>query len=352
MNPESEMPGWPCMKHAQTPLRPGMTAIAAVLAMTSTPLLAQAIDGARATEAAPAVVAPPSPVSAIPETPSAVAAQPSTASVGAPAAGAAQLNIPKITVNLEEPAPTETAPAAPVETPVVRTRSETVRTAEPAPVITPRAATPAANPAAPAPVTAQEAQLPPLVIETPNAPAQTRGTDALVADDTAQIVAGVAGLGALALASGAYALSRRKRRPSEEAYTADTIVAPRAEPVPVPQPAREPTLLEMARAAPPAPASAPLAPMPNGFDTSRYGRHVQAAYRGPTPENPSLSLKRRLKRATFFDQRERMAANAGVAPAATPTPVDVPATQTASRWSEQSMGNRQTKVNFRPVFQS
>lgn len=26
---------------------------------------------------------------------------------------------------------------------------------------------------------------------------------------------------------------------------------------------------------------------------------------GPTPENPSLSLKKRLKRAAFFDQRER-----------------------------------------------
>jgi len=26
---------------------------------------------------------------------------------------------------------------------------------------------------------------------------------------------------------------------------------------------------------------------------------------GPTPDNPSLSLKKRLKRAAFFDQRER-----------------------------------------------
>ena len=33
--------------------------------------------------------------------------------------------------------------------------------------------------------------------------------------------------------------------------------------------------------------------------------HVDRATCGPTPDNPSLSLKKRLKRALFFDQRER-----------------------------------------------
>jgi hypothetical protein len=33
--------------------------------------------------------------------------------------------------------------------------------------------------------------------------------------------------------------------------------------------------------------------------------HVERAMRGPTPDNPSLSLKKRLKRAAFFDQRDR-----------------------------------------------
>jgi hypothetical protein len=32
---------------------------------------------------------------------------------------------------------------------------------------------------------------------------------------------------------------------------------------------------------------------------------VQAAYRGPTPENPSLSLRKRLKIAGELDRRER-----------------------------------------------
>ena len=33
--------------------------------------------------------------------------------------------------------------------------------------------------------------------------------------------------------------------------------------------------------------------------------HVDRATLGPTPDNPSLSLKTRLKRARFFDQRDR-----------------------------------------------
>ncbi len=36
--------------------------------------------------------------------------------------------------------------------------------------------------------------------------------------------------------------------------------------------------------------------------------HVDRAMLGPTPDNPSLSLKTRLKRAAFFDQRDRQVA--------------------------------------------
>lgn len=42
--------------------------------------------------------------------------------------------------------------------------------------------------------------------------------------------------------------------------------------------------------------------------------HVDRARRGPTPDNPSLSLKKRLKRAAFFDQRERLAAEGKAEP--------------------------------------
>jgi len=45
--------------------------------------------------------------------------------------------------------------------------------------------------------------------------------------------------------------------------------------------------------------------------------HVDRAMLGPTPENPSLSLKKRLKRAAFFDQREREVAAGDAEPVET-----------------------------------
>ena len=50
--------------------------------------------------------------------------------------------------------------------------------------------------------------------------------------------------------------------------------------------------------------------------TTMNESHVDRAMRGPTPNNPSLSLKKRLKRAAFFDKREREVA------AGTAVPVD------------------------------
>jgi hypothetical protein len=40
-------------------------------------------------------------------------------------------------------------------------------------------------------------------------------------------------------------------------------------------------------------------------ETGSDESHMDRAMRGPTPDNPSLSLRSRLKRAAFFDQRER-----------------------------------------------
>lgn len=45
--------------------------------------------------------------------------------------------------------------------------------------------------------------------------------------------------------------------------------------------------------------------LPDGFNLSQFGPHVQAAYRGPSPDNPSLSLKKRLSKARALDQRAR-----------------------------------------------
>jgi hypothetical protein len=42
--------------------------------------------------------------------------------------------------------------------------------------------------------------------------------------------------------------------------------------------------------------------------------HMDRALLGPTPDNPSLSLKTRLKRAAFFDKREREVAEGTAEP--------------------------------------
>ena len=63
-------------------------------------------------------------------------------------------------------------------------------------------------------------------------------------------------------------------------------------------------------------ADGPVTSLPNGFDLSRFGKHVQAAYRGPTPDNPSLSLKYRLRKAAALDQFERRDAETRAEPVA------------------------------------
>jgi hypothetical protein len=51
------------------------------------------------------------------------------------------------------------------------------------------------------------------------------------------------------------------------------------------------------------------------LDDRRPGESwVERAYRGSTPNNPSVSLRNRLKRAAFFDKREREAAVGLAAP--------------------------------------
>ncbi|MFT3977515.1 MAG: hypothetical protein QM688_10435 [Sphingomonas bacterium] len=66
--------------------------------------------------------------------------------------------------------------------------------------------------------------------------------------------------------------------------------------------------MEMTRISPTdtrAPTANPKIRLPEGFDLSRLGPHVRAAYLGPTPDNPFLTLRNRLKRARFYDERER-----------------------------------------------
>lgn len=137
--------------------------------------------------------------------------------------------------------------------------------------------------------------------------------------------AGAAGI--LALAGVGLALRRRRRRreelDAEDQWAASEESEPMAaESVVEPEPATAPTFATAATAVAPAPRhdpvdeTVPTTALPEGFDLSRFGRHVQAAYRGPTPDNPSLSLKYRLRKATALDQRERTEAEAKIEPVA------------------------------------
>jgi hypothetical protein len=124
-------------------------------------------------------------------------------------------------------------------------------------------------------------------------------------------IAGGAGALILALAGVGMAVRRKRRREDEEfehnwiddeelALTDPVQAEPQASWDP---PVRQPVAAAM-------PAAMEPGEVPESFDTSDFGRHVRAAYQGPTPENPSLSLRRRLKIAGELDRRERL----GLAP--------------------------------------
>lgn len=273
------------------------TAIAAVLALTATPVLAQDADPlAPATEEPAAPVessTPPAETSAAdqaaatsdPLAPDAAEAAPAAAASTAAATSARRTTAR----NTARTAPRTVAPAAASEPAL-----------SPAEEVAPRAAT---DPALIAPPLAAEPE--PMPVEQP---AQTPALD----DDAIPIAAG-AGLGLLLLGGAAAGLRRRRRR---NAVAYDSVREPvnepafarpvRSEPVahrPAPSPARE-MAPKPFMAAPPAGAA--------GMS------HVERAKHGPTPENPFLSLKKRLKRAAFFEQRDRAVA-AGKARPVDPT---------------------------------
>jgi hypothetical protein len=152
---------------------------------------------------------------------------------------------------------------------------------------------------------------------TPPPPAQPAARPAAqpANNDTALEIGGGA-LALLALGGAAYAVSRRRRRVYEEdEWYGDEAVEPEhAEPAAVAEPAVEPrhdaVEPQPAIVAPPVSAfawgNAPKSEQRADGDDRRPGETwVERARRGPTPNNPSVSLKNRLRRAAFFDKRER-----------------------------------------------
>lgn len=274
------------MSETKTQIRLATTAIVAALAISSTPLLAQD--------------APPPDTSV--ETPVTPATDPL-----APEPATDTSVAPETTV-----AP-ETSPAARERTPARTTRTTSrastpraASTAAAAPPATVAASEPVADPpaAAPAPIEAA----PPVAVE-PSAARQMQMNTILP-------ILGAVAIALLMLAAAAAIVVRRRRRRRYETYDIgvhDEAESPAAPAELSPEPAFVPAVAVAAPAPAPvhdpifssAPASAPTTELPEGFDLSRFGPHMQAAYRGPTPDNPSLSLKYRLRKAAALDQRER-----------------------------------------------
>jgi hypothetical protein len=323
-----------------------MTAAVAVLALSATPLFAQSIDSPPADASAPVLVTPP------PVTSGATAAPtPAPAGTTAPAT----ISTPTSTNSALDKVATEIKADSPGKAQLAQTAKPARATATKA-AVAPRASAPpvvraqpvAAQmevqkvvPPAPSPIATPAAQ--PIPAATPQPTLQKPSSDETLP------IAGLAGACFLALAGGAFAMTRRKRHQDDvdsldEAATA-SVASPAVGASPMPAYAAADSLA--------APSPAPLANLPTGFDISRFGRHAQAAYRGPTPDNPSLSLKKRLKVASFFDQRERM-----VAVAQPERPANAQAARTEAPAVDRRTDHVVTKVKwptrpgFRTSFQS
>lgn len=141
-------------------------------------------------------------------------------------------------------------------------------------------------------------------------------------DDTLPIAAGGA-LALLAIGGAAVAMNRRRHEEDEWVEESPTQYEP-AETTAVAEPVAAPVIHDEQPAI--------IAPSAFAWDRNRARTDepmveqerqegetwVERAYRGPSPSNPSVSLKNRLKRAAFFDKRERLAAE-GLAEPVDPT---------------------------------
>ena len=300
------------MTHSTPKIRSATTAIAAVLALSSTQLLAQSVDPVVATPP-PAVEVTPAPAAAEP-----LAAEPIVLDTAADPAAAEAVAKPaarKATV-------TKTAPARP--------RPAAARAATAAPAVAAAPAAPVAEaPAAQSLPIETVAAVPVVAAPVVTAPP---AQDASIRSNAMLPIAGGAGLALLTLIGLLVAMRRRSRRRDEELAAAETYepavdeapaqtLAP-ATPEPLfAEPAFVPPVVEPTPAPALAPAVAMAAPaavsgLAGPCADAAPGSHVEAACEGPTADNPSLSIKKRLKRAHFFDQREFLAEAGEVAPMA------------------------------------
>ncbi|WNO53146.1 hypothetical protein [Stakelama saccharophila] len=161
---------------------------------------------------------------------------------------------------------------------------------------------------------------------------------------------GLAGL-AVVIAGGAFLMSRRRRSP--ESNTIDgQAPAYATQPAEAPVPAADPAVgRESAPAMPPRPVAAAATMRRNG----EPGRHERAAERGPTPDNPFLTRRKRIARARFYDRRERLVAEAANRPSDMPWSRErVPSQHAATAEPAETRGATKstgwTHGGMRPAF--
>ncbi|MBR0551082.1 hypothetical protein [Stakelama marina] len=339
-------------------------AIAAALASVATPAMAQ--DMAATPQSTPDAVTPgtvappdlsglaapdmasdrPSQSSAPVADPPAVLATESTAPASeTPAALASE--VPNEAPVTEEQA---TAPAKPV---TERTASSKA-TAAPQPKARTATASEDNPPADAAPISQQDATSGPPVQQTVSTPAAARpeGSSAqqsLRPDNNALLWIGLAGAAVVIAGLAAAMVMRRKRTaPIVEPQRNRAYEAPATDVAS--KEAVEPSFVR------PQPVVAPAAAV--GAQDG-LGRHERAALAGPTPDNPFLTLKKRLARARFYDRRERLAAEAAGRPAEMPWAASERAAETAPQRATPRPNARPatnplnwTKGGLRPAFDS
>ena len=276
-----------------------LPAIAAALALSSTPSFAQE---AQPTEPAPVTQTAPPPVTD---------ATPATTDTS-PAATSAETAAPAPTSTVKTTR-THTVRAVKTPAPKAKTATTVART-----TVTRQAVAPAPAPAAPATsepaAPNSQSAVAPVVDMTakpanqPTAAKRTNGSD-----ETLPIAGGALAL--LALGGAAFAVSRRRRR--EEAWHGDwedgpTVEHETAVAAPAAVEAHHDHIVHDEQPEVVAPsafswgATAPGTQDSDSEDDRLPGETwVQRAYRGPSANNPSVSLKNRLRRAAFFDKRER-----------------------------------------------
>ena len=273
-----------------------LPAIAAALALSSTPLLAQEVPQAQPVTTEPTTAAPSAPTPA-PDEP-ATSATDSSSTSAAPDQVPAQ-SASATTRTVRHAAHVAAAKPAPSATKIAPRSTTTTSTRV-------AASTPAAAPTR----TSHVNPVVDLTAKPTPAPATAAAAKPAKKKDATLPIAGGAALAFLAIGGAAVAMTRRRDEDEEvpeEAFEHEPVAQAPEPVIHEEQPAIVgPSAFAWDRAEP---ARAEQAQQ----DDRRAGESwVERAYRGPSADNPSLSLRTRLKRAAFFDKREREVA-AGVA---------------------------------------